>query len=102
MAGTRSSTGNSKPRVIETVSTEPTRKRTTTKKPKSNTSAKRVTKPKTGGGVRKHKPTLKDKAEGAIEKVVGKVEGKPGKEGAGTKKMRGEGGAARTKRAVAV
>ena len=97
MAGTRSTTGNSKPRVFDTVSTEPTRKTTTKRsiKAKANTSKPRA---KTGAGVKKtttkkpapaKKTSVKAKVEGAAEKVVGKVEGKPGKEAAGTKKMKG-------------
>lgn len=95
MAGTRSTTGNSKPRVFDTVSTEPTRKITTKKstKAKANTSKPRA---KTGAGVKKattkkpaKKSSVKAKVEGAAEKIVGKVESKPGKVGAGTKKMKG-------------
>ncbi|KIX06083.1 uncharacterized protein Z518_04057 [Rhinocladiella mackenziei CBS 650.93] len=93
MAQTRGATGNSKPRIFSTISTEPVRKRKT-----ATGTKKRTTKPKsTGGAVKKHapaadhkrKPTLKDKVEGAVEKVVGAIEHKPGKKAAGTKKMKG-------------
>lgn len=107
MAVTRKTTGNSKPRVLEAISTEPSRKRTTTKKttkPKSNTSAKRVTKPTSKTTTTKRKPGIKNKVEGAVEKTVGKVERKPGKEASGTKKIKGETGhgGAKTKKAVAI
>lgn len=105
MASTRSTTGNSKPRVVATISTEPSRKRTTTKKTKANTSKPRstagITKKRAPATHHKRKPSIKDKVEGAVEKVVGKIEGKPGKEGAGTKKMRGtDGKKARTRKVV--
>lgn len=87
MAGTRSTTGNSKPRVFPTVSTEPTRKVTTKKstKAKANTSKPRA---KTGAGVKKaatkkapaKKAAVKEKIEDAAEKVEKKVEKKPAKE----------------------
>jgi len=110
MASTRSTTGHSKPRVVPTVSTEPARKRTVTKK--RDTAKANTSKPRSTAGVakkrapathHKRKPSVKDVVEGAIEKVVGKIENKPGKEGAGTKKMRGtDGKGARGRKAVAV
>jgi hypothetical protein len=96
MASTRSTTGNSKPRVVATISTEPSRKRTTTKKTKANTSKPRSTagivKKRAPATHHKRKPSIKDKVEGAAEKVVGKIEHKPGKVAAGTKKIRGTDG----------
>ncbi len=107
MASTRSTTGNSKPRVVATISTEPARKRTTTKK--RGTTKANTSKPRSTAGVKKRapashhkrKPSIKDKIEGATEKIIGKIEGKPGKEAAGTKKMRGtDGKGARGRKAV--
>lgn len=92
MASTRAATGNSKPRVFQTVSTEPTRKTTagkkrTTKKPAaSKTATGRVAKPKTV----KRKTTVKDKVAGAVKKAEGKVTKNPAKKAAGTKKAAGE------------
>jgi hypothetical protein len=105
MASTRSTTGNSKPRVVAAISTEPSRKRTTTKKTKANTSKPRsttgITKKSAPATHHKRKPSLKDKVEGAAEKVVGKIEHKPGKVGAGTKKIRGtDGKNARSRKVV--
>ncbi|KAH9902092.1 hypothetical protein F4778DRAFT_107956 [Xylariomycetidae sp. FL2044] len=101
MASTRASTGNSRPRVHATISTAPERKRRTTTTGSSKKSTAGASK-KTGtaGGVRKRapathhkrKPHLSDKIEGAAEKAVGKVTGRPGKKAAGTKKMRGTDG----------
>ncbi|KAK5234447.1 hypothetical protein LTR47_004480 [Exophiala xenobiotica] len=99
MAQTRGATGNAKPRVFAPVSTEPVRKRkttgTTTKK--SAVGGAGVTK-KRAPATHKSKSTLKDKVEGAVDKVVGTVEGKPGKKAAGTRKMKG----ARTAKVKAV
>ncbi|EXJ61424.1 uncharacterized protein A1O5_11739 [Cladophialophora psammophila CBS 110553] len=107
MAQTRGATGHSKPRVFTTVSTEPVRKRQTTAATTGGTTKKRKTASKKAGATtanagvtkkrapathHKRKPTLADKVEGAVEKVVGIVEGKPGKKAAGTKKMRGTDG----------
>lgn len=95
MAQTRGATGNAKPRVFSAISTEPVRKR------KATTGTKKTTvKPKTTAGVKKsapashHKrtPTIADKIEGAVDKVVGTVEGQPGKKAAGEKKIRGTDG----------
>lgn len=100
MALTRGSTGNSKPRIIEAISTSPAtarkpraKKTGSATKPKANTGKKRtgvtsgrVAKPKTAT---KKKATPKDKVEGAIEKAKGAVEGKPSKKAAGTKQMKG-------------
>ena len=100
MAQTRGATGNSKPRVFSTPSTEPVRKRATTTGTK-----KRATPKTTTGGVtkksapatQKKKPSIKDKVEGAAEKVVGAVEDKPAKKAAATKKVRGTDGKKATK-----
>lgn len=98
MAQTRGATGNSKPRIFAPVSTDPVRKRTTAT---GGTKKKRTTKTPAIAGVtkkrapathHKRKPSLKDKVEGAVEKVVGSVERKPGKKAAGTKKIRGTDG----------
>ncbi|EXJ95511.1 hypothetical protein A1O1_00633 [Capronia coronata CBS 617.96] len=101
MAQTRGATGNAKPRVFSTVSTDPVRKRKTTT---AAGTKKPTAKPKTtaGGGVgkkragpatkHKRKPTITDKIEGAVERVIGTIENKPGKKAAGTKKMRGTDG----------
>ncbi|KAL9112551.1 MAG: hypothetical protein Q9227_003122 [Pyrenula ochraceoflavens] len=121
MAVTRHTTGSSKPRIFGIIPTGPERKTTTTTTTtttKRGGAGGRKRGPKTtttgGGGVtktkkapathHKRKPTLKDKVSGAVEKVVGKAERKPGKEGAGTKKMRGtdgKGARGRPKKVVA-
>ncbi|KAI1335668.1 hypothetical protein F5Y15DRAFT_397405 [Xylariaceae sp. FL0016] len=96
MASTRSTTGNSKPRIQMSISTAPERKRNTT----TTTTKGRTTKTTgTGAGVKKRpaahhqrKPHLSDKVKGAAEKAVGTVTHKPGKKAAGTKKMRGTDG----------
>lgn len=93
MASTRAATGNSKPRVFETISTAPGRKTTGKKRgPKkaTATTAGRVTKKK--APATKRKTSVKSKIEGAAKKVEGKVLNKPGKEAAGTKKMKGTDG----------
>ncbi|KAI5918305.1 hypothetical protein F4810DRAFT_715655 [Camillea tinctor] len=115
MASTRASTGNSRPRIHNPISTAPERKRrttttTTTKKrgapaKKSTTTATTTT----NGGVRKRgrpplhhhkrKPHLSDKIEGAVEKAVGAVTRRPGKKAAGTRKMRGTDGKGGRRRA---
>ncbi|OAP56052.1 hypothetical protein AYL99_09231 [Fonsecaea erecta] len=106
MAQTRGATGNAKPRVFTSVSTEPVRKRKTTSAATTDgTTKKRKTASKKAGATtagvtkkrapatqHKRKPTVTDKVEGAVEKVVGAVEGKPGKKAAGTKKMKGTDG----------
>lgn len=100
MAATRASTGNSKPRVLPSISTGPERKRksTTTKAGTKKSTTKRST---TGAGVtkkrapnahHKRKATVTDKVKGALEKAEGTVTRKPGKKAAGTKKMRGTDG----------
>ena len=97
MASTRAATGNSKPRVIAPISTEPGRKTAAGKKrgPKKTT----ATKPATGRVAKKtptkRKTSVKDKVAGAAKKVEGKVTNKPAKEAAGTKKMNGTTGAKR-------
>ncbi|KAJ9641739.1 uncharacterized protein PV06_03763 [Exophiala oligosperma] len=103
MAQTRGATGNAKPRIFTTPSTEPVRKRKA-----GTTTKKRTAKPKstTGAGVTKKrapaksKSSLKDKVEGAVEKVAGAVERKPGKKAAGTKKIKGTDG--KTSKAVKI
>ncbi|KAK7943335.1 uncharacterized protein PG986_012448 [Apiospora aurea] len=93
MASTRSTTGNSKPRVHSAVSTTPERKRQENKTSSTTTKTPTTTK-RSGGGVtksgaasrapnthHKRKPHLGDKIEGAAGKVVGTVTRKPGKEG---------------------
>lgn len=91
MAQTRGTTGNSKPRVFPTVSTEPVRKRKTTaatgaagKKKKTATGA--VTKKRAPAASTKGKSSIKDKIEGAADKLAGSIENKPAKKAAGTKK----------------
>ncbi len=95
MALTRGSTGNSKPRILQPISTSPA----TTRKPrakKSTTTKANTGKKRTGTGVvgskvtkkpaatHKRKTSVKDKVAGAVEKMEEKVEGKPGKTAAGT------------------
>lgn len=114
MASTRSTTGNSKPRVHTSVSTAPERKRrattttTTSTKKSTPTTTKRGGATATGGVTKKRapathhkrKPHLGDKVAGAAEKAVGTVTRKPGKKAAGTKKMRGtDGKNSRTRKA---
>jgi hypothetical protein len=100
MAQTRGATGNSKPRVFAAVSTEPTRKRkspaaSTTAAPKKAKTTKKstagagVTKKRAANTTHKRKPSIKDKAEGVVEKIEGAIEGKPAKKTAATKKIRG-------------
>lgn len=107
MAATRASTGNSKPRVVASISTGPERKRATTTR--KTGSKKTVTKKSaTGSGVtkkrapnthHKRKSHLKDKVAGVLEKAEGTVTRKPGKKAAGTKKIRGtDGKNSRTKK----
>ncbi|KAK6851019.1 hypothetical protein PG987_000653 [Apiospora arundinis] len=93
MASTRSTTGNSKPRLHNLVSTTPERKRNT-KSPREagggvTKSGARTRAPNTH---HKRKSTLGDKIEGVADKVVGTVTRKPGKKAAGTKKIRGTDG----------
>lgn len=85
MASTRAATGNSKPRVFPTVSTEPVRKTTTGKKTTKKTTTGRVAKPATT----KSKPSVKDKVAGTAKKAAGAVEGKPAKKAAGAKQAKG-------------
>lgn len=89
MPATRSSTGNSRPRVFAAVDTAPTQKRAGVKKTgarkgtaKANTSKPRVKKTTTGRVTKTKKSPLekvKDKVGGAVLKAEGKVERKPGK-----------------------
>jgi hypothetical protein len=96
MASTRATTGNSKPRIHATISTDPERKRKTT----TTTGRKRTTTKTTGGVTKRRAPAthhkrkshIGDKIEGVADKVVGSVTRKPGKKAAGTKKIRGTDG----------
>lgn len=114
-ASTRASTGNSKPRLVQQIENAVTpKKRTTTtantSKPRANTTTTgRVAKPKattTTTGPRtkvvkkRRTPTekVKDKVVGTAEKLVGEVEGKPGKKAAGTRKVNGTGAGATRRR----
>ncbi|KAI1485042.1 hypothetical protein F5X96DRAFT_661683 [Biscogniauxia mediterranea] len=121
MASTRASTGNSRPRIHNPISTAPERKRrattsttSTTKKrgaPKKSAASTAATTTTTGAGVRKRgrppllhhhkrKPHLSDKVEGAVEKAVGAVTRRPGRKAAGTRKMRGTDGKGSRRRAA--
>lgn len=104
--GTRSATGNSRPRVFPTVpetSTTTTKKRAT-----ANTGAKRGPKKATTvktskpvGVTKKKAPAKKTsvatKAKGVVKKAEGAVTGNPEKKAAGTKKIKGTDGTAKTK-----
>ncbi|CAG8958693.1 hypothetical protein HYFRA_00011535 [Hymenoscyphus fraxineus] len=101
--GTRSATGNSRPRVFPTIP-EPT-----VKKASANTGAKRgpkktATKGAKPIGVKKapavKKPSVATKAKGAIKKAEGAVTGNAAKKAAGTKKLNGTDVAAGKKAAV--
>ena len=76
MAATRSATNSSRPRIFNTISTEPASRRPAAGTKKSTAGRKTAT-----GRVTKHKPTVKDKVKGAVEKAKGVVERKPGKKG---------------------
>jgi len=110
MATTRARTGNSKPRIVEEIKAVVGPKKRAAPKAKANTSkprsnkvaSGRVAKPKTTTTTTKGGPNVKtvkkprtktekvvDKIVGTGEKIVGDVEGKPGKKAAGTKKVRG-------------
>ncbi|KAI1823784.1 hypothetical protein F4861DRAFT_302241 [Xylaria intraflava] len=65
--GTRSATGNSRPRVFQTVDTAPTIKRTTKPKAAKKTTAEPVVKPVKPAGVTKKKAVAKK--DGAAAKV---------------------------------
>ncbi|MCJ1316381.1 hypothetical protein MMC15_001702 [Xylographa vitiligo] len=91
MALTRATTGHSRPRKdTVTATTTTTTKKTTTRKPRAGGGVKKTTTTKKGPAKRKGKPGVMAKMEGALEKVKGEVEGRPGKKAAGTRKMRGE------------
>ena len=75
MAQTRATTGNSRPRKADYVTTTTTTKKTV-RKPRAGT----------GAGVRKTKKApakrkvgVKAKVEGVVEKAKGVIEGRPGK-----------------------
>ncbi|XMA10026.1 hypothetical protein WAI453_002817 [Rhynchosporium graminicola] len=104
--GTRSATGNSKPRIFPTV-TEPT----TTKRATANTGAKRgpkttATKASKPVGVKKAAPAKKTsvatKAKGLVKKAEGAITNNPAKKAAGTKKIKGTDGAKPKTKAVVV
>ncbi|KAL6711616.1 hypothetical protein ACN47E_004550 [Coniothyrium glycines] len=98
MAATRSSTGSSKPRIIQQIqNTVAPKKRSTTtaantSKPRSTTTTGRVTKRTNVKNVKKPRTKtekLTDKITGNAKRVSGDVQGKPGKKAAGTRKARG-------------
>ena len=109
-ASTRASTGNSKPRLMQQIENAVTPKKRTTataNTSKPRTAGGRVAKPKAATTGPKTKvvkkrrtPTekAKDKVVGTAEKLVGEVEGKPGKKAAGTRKAHGTGAGATRKR----
>jgi hypothetical protein len=114
--GTRSATGNSRPRVFPTVAE--TTSATTKKRATANTGAKRGPKKSTATtktvgakpvGVTKKKaaPAKKTsvaaKAKGVVKKVEGAITDNPAKKAAGTKKIKGTdsaGGKAKAKTVV--
>ena len=80
-ATTRARTGNSKPRVVQAIQNAITPKANTSK-PRSSTkgtSTGRVTKTTKVKKPRTKTEKIVDKIVGSGEKVVGDVEGKPGK-----------------------
>ncbi|KAF2876733.1 hypothetical protein BDV95DRAFT_590798 [Massariosphaeria phaeospora] len=109
---TRAKTGNSKPRLVQQVEAAITPGKTAkanTSKPRAKTVAsgrvdkkkttttataapKTTTKTKAAAAPAPKKKTpakrVVDKVEGAVEKAVGEVGGKPGKKAAGTTKVR--------------
>lgn len=111
-ASTRASTGNSKPRLLQQVENAITPKKrspTTANTSKPRTATGRIAKPKAAASstgprtkvVKKRRtPTekVKDAVVGAAEKVVGEVQGKPGKKAAGTRKVNGTGKGATRRR----
>ncbi|TAQ87185.1 hypothetical protein B7494_g4499 [Chlorociboria aeruginascens] len=99
--GTRSATGNSKPRIFPTVTETPAT--TTKKRATANSGVKRG--PKKATTVKASKPTgvtkkkapakktnVATKAKGVVKKVEGDVTGNPEKKAAGTKKVKGTNG----------
>ena len=78
MALTRATTGHSRPRKDTVTTTTTTTKKTTTSKPRAG-GVKKTTTTKKGPAKRKGKPGVMAKMEGALEKVKGEVEGRPGK-----------------------
>ena len=111
-ASTRASTGNSKPRLVQQIenAVAPKKRTTTTANTsKPRTTGGRVAKPKTTATTtgpktkvvkKRRTPTekAKDKVVGTAEKLVGEVEGKPGKKAAGTRKANGTGAGATRRR----
>ncbi|KAI4247557.1 MAG: hypothetical protein L6R40_001505 [Gallowayella cf. fulva] len=97
-AGTKANT--SKPRVRKTAAAgdKTATGRVTKAKaaPKSKKTATTATK-KAAKTVNKREPTLLDQVIGVKDKIVGALEGKPGKKAAGTKKMRGTDGKGATR-----
>jgi len=100
--GTRSATGNSRPRVFPTVPETTTT--TTKKRATANTGAKRgpkkatTTKASKPVGVTKKKAapakktSVATKAKGVVKKAEGAVTANPEKKAAGTKKIKGTDG----------
>ncbi|MCJ1294601.1 hypothetical protein MMC34_006159 [Xylographa carneopallida] len=78
MALTRATTGRSRPRKDTVTTTTTTTKKTTTRKPRAG-GVKKTTTTKKGPAKRKGKPGVMTKMAGALEKVKGEVEGRPGK-----------------------
>ncbi|KAI0129738.1 hypothetical protein BJ170DRAFT_286043 [Xylariales sp. AK1849] len=75
--GTRSATGNSKPRVFQTIDTEPTIKRTTKPKTEKEPVAAKVKAAKPAGVTKKKAPAAKKEGVGAkVKAAVGKATGK--------------------------
>ncbi|KAK0515091.1 hypothetical protein JMJ35_002470 [Cladonia borealis] len=112
---TRSATGKSAPRKLFTIeptttTTRKTKTKTTTKttgKPKANMSKPRAKATSTGrvekkAPAKKRKTSVGDKVKGLVEKAEGKIERKPGKKAAGTKKIKGTDGKGRPKKTAAV
>ncbi|KAI1338919.1 hypothetical protein F5Y15DRAFT_416678 [Xylariaceae sp. FL0016] len=87
--GTRSATGNSKPRVFQQVDTEPTIKRAVKPKAKKSppVSEKAATKVKAAkpAGVTKKKSTPKESAGAKVKEIVKKTEHKVKKPAAKSK-----------------
>ncbi|KAK8096849.1 uncharacterized protein PG998_005073 [Apiospora kogelbergensis] len=74
--GTRSATGNSKPRVFETVDTAPAIKRTTKPKTVKKPAAESTAVSSKPAGVTKKTPAKKNGVAAKVKAVVGKATGK--------------------------